>query len=134
MSLSPHELSKRIQIAFSKLYQLLQTDYLFHPSMFGKPVQIPLVKHKLTRNIASLFPAMMDEMLCAFNDEMPQSGSTSVRVLDTFMRIVCRVSNRTFIGKPMCRDSDFMDINIRYTGDVGLGIAVLSCFPRPLKW
>ena len=77
---------------------------------------------------------MMDEMRSAFNDEMPQSGSTPVRVNETFMRIVCRVSNMAFVGRPVCRDLDYININIRYTIDVALGGLMLQLFPRPLKW
>jgi len=65
------------------------------------------------------------------------------------MSIVCRVSNRTFIGLPLCelstlvfislsdknlgRDPDFVALNVQFTADVAQAAAVLRLFPPFLR-
>ena len=116
--------------------QILQTDYLFHKSIFGRPYEIPIIRDRLTRRLASVFPDMMDEMRCALDNEISSSSSdewTPVTVHPTFMRIICRTTNRTLVGKPLCRNPDWMDINIKYTVDIGIGGMLLQFFPTFLR-
>jgi hypothetical protein len=64
----------------------------------------------------------------------------SVPALSSVQKVVCRTSNRVFVGLPLCepsslpfvfiscalgRDTDWIDLNIQYTIDVMRGGAVL---------
>jgi hypothetical protein len=72
----------------------------------------------------------------------------SVPALSSVQKVVCRTSNRVFVGLPLCepsflpfvfiscplgRDTDWIDLNVQYTIDVMKGGAVLRLFPDFLK-
>ena len=79
----------------------------------------------------------------------------SVPVMDTMMKVVCRASNRIFVGLPLCtclsiislfffgeycvltsfagRDSDFVDLNVNFTIDVIKTAFILQMVPPFLK-
>jgi hypothetical protein len=64
------------------------------------------------------------------------------------MKVVCRASNRIFVGLPLCtwllslkyyvlifegRNSDFVDLNVQYTVDVVKTATILRMLPNFLK-
>ena len=69
--------------------------------------------------------------------------------MDAMMKVVCRASNRIFVGLPLCtwllllkyyyvlsfagRDKDFVDINVKFTVDVVKTAFILRLFPDFLK-
>ena len=89
------------------------TENLYH---------IPILQTQLTRALPRLVPEVYDEVDNAFNELIPRTGGeirtsqhlpyspdtrilkdwTSVKALETFMTIVCRASNRIFVGRPLC--------------------------------
>jgi|ERR1700761_1103887 len=111
--------------------KILQTDHLFGKTTFSNPYHADVVRHQLTRNLAALFPDMMEEMRASFSDEIPDSdGWVSVKAHEAFMRAICRISNRTFVGLPLCRNKDFVELNIKYTVDVAISSQILRFFPK----
>lgn len=110
--------------------QSLQIDYTLSPAVHMNAYHIPIVRSQLTRALPTLFPDLRDEIVCAFRDEIPESSGesvpvfllrvppparwcrgtfsharvdwTSVRIMDAMMEIVCRTSNRLFVGLPLC--------------------------------
>ncbi|KAF8146004.1 cytochrome P450 [Mycena galopus ATCC 62051] len=78
-----------------------------------------------------------DEIVCAFNDVLKLEGSEwkSLTVLPVIMAIVARVSNRLFVGLPLCRDEAYLANNVYYTLDVMRSadrITLCPPFLRPL--
>ena len=69
--------------------------------------------------------------------------------MDAMMKVVCRASNRIFVGLPLCtwlllleyyyvlsfagRNKDFVDINVKFTVDVVKTAFILRLFPDILK-
>ena len=64
------------------------------------------------------------------------------------MKVVCRASNRVFVGLPLCtwllsleyyvlsfagRNSDYVDLNVQFTADVVKTGYILRMFPDFLK-
>jgi len=76
------------------------------------------VKSSLTRNIASRFDVIIDEVTESFRTYIPitegrrfpvhladahkKSEWTKVPAHETLMHIICRTSNRYFVGLPLC--------------------------------
>jgi cytochrome P450 len=89
----------------------------------------------LTRNLAIRFADIKDEITAAFGDLIPVDDNewTTVPALRTMMKIVCRTSNRLFVGLPLCRDPDYRQLNEQFTIDVILGAGLINMFPRVLK-
>lgn len=56
-----------------------------------------------------------------------------VRVLETMMRIVSRITNRAFVGLPLCRDPDYRQLNIQFTIDVFAAAIIVNRFPTFMR-
>lgn len=79
---------------------------------------------------------MKDEMQVAFSEVIPLTNDWKpIPAVDSIMQIVCRMSNRVFVGLSKCRDPDFIALNIEFTISVMKSAAILRLFPwfvRPL--
>lgn len=97
--------------------QAIQTKYTLG-SVLDDPYHIMTVKSSLTRNIASGFDVIIDEITESFKTYIPitermkfpvrladahnKSEWTTVPAHETLMHIICRTSNRYFVGLPLC--------------------------------
>ncbi|OCH88082.1 cytochrome P450 [Obba rivulosa] len=124
------------QLSFDEATNItLQIPYTLGSAIHENAYHVPLVRSQLTRNIAAVFPGVRDEMVAAFNDVIPASsdGWTKVRAYNSIQEIVCRVSNRLFVGKPTCRIPEYCKVNITFTIDVVKCAAIINLFPDILK-
>lgn len=48
-------------------------------------------------------------------------------------KVVCRASNRVFVGLPLCRDLDWIDLNVEFAMDVLKGVLIAQLFPAFLR-
>ncbi|KAJ7573480.1 cytochrome P450 [Mycena floridula] len=118
-----HEVMEQLEVQHTMGWEKHFSDY-----------QIDLVRVVLTRNINDIFPALQDEIVTAFSDEIPiQQEWVKIRVLETIMRVVSRTINRAFIGLPLCRDPDYKQLNIDFTVAVFTSAIVIGRFPEFLK-
>ncbi|KAJ7644780.1 cytochrome P450 [Roridomyces roridus] len=94
-----------------------------------------VIRTTLTRNLHRCFPDVRDEIVCAFDDVLDLNGSDwkNVIVLPAMMSIVARVSNRLFVGLPLCRDQGYLTNNIVYTLDVFRSADRINMFPPFLR-
>jgi hypothetical protein len=53
--------------------------------------------------------------------------------MDTSMMVIARVSNRVFMGLPLCRNKRFLDLNIGFTIKVVISVITLNLLPKFLK-
>jgi len=60
------------------LQQMIQTDYTLGPEIRLEPYHIPVVRTSLTRNIATRFAEVKDEITAAFGDYIPVTGSKGI--------------------------------------------------------
>ncbi|KAK7442539.1 hypothetical protein VKT23_016137 [Stygiomarasmius scandens] len=108
----------------------LQQDYTMGKTTYLHRYHLDLVKTTLTRNISVRFPDVRDEIVAAFTDEIPaQSDWVCYTALSTVMTIVSRTTNRLFVGLPLCRDPDYVNLNIEFTVDVFKSAAIINMFP-----
>ncbi|KAJ3994525.1 cytochrome P450 [Lentinula boryana] len=115
--------------------ETMQTDHTL-----GKPArvdtyQVDVVRTPLTRNLGIKFEDLRDEIKTAFADEIPAKETEWMKVpmLYTVMKIVSRTSNRYFVGLPLCRDPDYIRLNIEFTIDAFNGAKTLQRYPNILK-
>ena len=88
--------------------------------------------------------------VCAIYEHLEQPEWMSVPALGGMQKVVCRATNRVFVGLQLCehspglpslvlistvlgRDSDWMDLNIQYSVDVIKGAAISRLLPDFLK-
>ncbi|KAK1976426.1 cytochrome p450 monooxygenase [Colletotrichum cereale] len=92
------------------------------------------VKFDLTKSIGSLIPVMQDEMSYAMSKFM--SGYTSDRegwvrapIYTMSTRIIAFISGRVFVGLPLSRDEEWIQIAINSTIDSFVGAAMMWQYP-----
>ncbi|KAK0187862.1 cytochrome P450 [Armillaria mellea] len=141
----PHQLS-----FMEEIENLLQTTYTLGRSIHLDPYHIDVVRSALTRNIAACFPDVRDEIGISFREEIYEtegmssafyiyalplifSGWTKVNAYSTILQIVCRATSRMFVGLPLCRNPEYIALNIEHTIKVVTSAQAINVFPEFLK-
>ncbi|KAK0212144.1 cytochrome P450 [Desarmillaria ectypa] len=113
---------------------MLQMDYTVGHNLMADPYHADVVRSSLTRNIAARFADVHDEIKAAFKDSVPITEDwVEVPAYKTILQIVCRVSNRVFVGLPLCRNPDYIKLNINYAVNVVVCAHIINLFPSILK-
>ncbi|KAL0567793.1 hypothetical protein V5O48_014203 [Marasmius crinis-equi] len=111
----------------------LQVDYTMSPTAHTNPYHINIVRTPLTRNIGARFDDILDETLTAFADSIPLHDDwVEMPVAKTIQNMVVRISNRYFVGLPLCRDPDWCDLSIQFTINVAVNSMIINLFPKML--
>lgn len=114
-------------------YDTLQAEYSFtDPYLIGTVFHEKVIHRNLPRKLDSTIPAIYDEVKDSIDDTFGASscGWTEVPVWDTAMKIFARVSNRIFVGLPLCRNEDFLKNNSAFAMDVITAVVFLPFFPK----
>ncbi|KAI6016907.1 hypothetical protein BKA83DRAFT_4059448, partial [Pisolithus microcarpus] len=88
--------------------QSAKVDYLIGPEINSNPYRISVERIHLTSNLGLYYPDIKDEVHTAFvystlRTTVPSTDSwKSVPAVETIQEIVCRASNRVFVGLPLC--------------------------------
>ncbi|KAF9264409.1 cytochrome P450 [Marasmius fiardii PR-910] len=124
--------AKDDELSFNQaMRQTFHDDFTGTGSLSKEPYHVDIVQGPLTRNMANMFGEVYDELTCAFNDEIPQTDDwVKIPTLQRVLNVVCRTSNRLFVGLPLCRNDDWKALNISYTIDFFVSNAKVSFFPR----
>ncbi|KAI6042748.1 cytochrome P450 [Pisolithus marmoratus] len=110
----------------------VKTDYLIGPETSSLPHRISAAQRYLTRNLSLYYPSIKDEVHTAFEEmiDLKDNAWRSVPAVETVQKIVCRASNKVFVGLPLCRDPDWIDLNSRFAVDVAIDANILNMFPN----
>ncbi|KAF6747803.1 cytochrome P450 [Ephemerocybe angulata] len=113
----------------------LQTEYTSGPQSRTSHAQVPVIRGPLTRSLMTHFSDLKDELVNACDTFLPDSSDWEVlpSVHETNVHIVCRTSNRIFVGLPLCRDPEFLKLQEGWTISVVLGSFALLWTPDFLK-
>ncbi|KAJ6631929.1 cytochrome P450, partial [Mycena sp. CBHHK59/15] len=113
----------------------IQSDLTMGPELREDPHLIPAVLACLTRNLGRCFPGVRDEVVCAFDDILALEGTDwkLITIMPAMTDIVCRVSNRLFVGLPLCRDPDYLKLSIKHTLNVVICARLISMLPPILR-
>ncbi len=122
--------------------QFLEADHTFlHPSLVRA---LPVIQREMTHRLDSFADDIVDELRACL-DELwgsPDAGDEAggragdwreVRVYDTMLEVVSRLSTRVFVGLPLCRDRDFLHAARSFDRNVVLSAAALNLLPGFLK-
>jgi hypothetical protein len=84
------------------------------------PVGIAAIKNDLTNNVNRMLPLLQEESIYALNREFGHVGQnwTKISLYDNLLQLAALVNGRMFVGLPLCRDQDWIDLNIQYTLDL----------------
>ncbi|KAF8844237.1 cytochrome P450 [Paxillus ammoniavirescens] len=112
----------------------LKLEYTLGHDIHYNPYHIQTIRSQLTRNLTSLYPDIRDEIVTAFEETLDLRGNEwkSVPAFQTIRQVVCRTSNRIFVGLPLCRNPDWIDITMQFTLEVAKGSLIIGLFPKIL--
>ncbi|CAK5270406.1 unnamed protein product [Mycena citricolor] len=113
----------------------LQSDWTIGKAFTRNPYHVNTVCAGLTRNIGRSFPQVREEMIHAFESTLGLDGEhwKLVAVMPTVRQVVARTSNRIFVGLPLCRNSEFVQLNIDYTIDIITRGGLIRLLPDWIK-
>ena len=106
-------------------FQVLQLKNTLTRESIDDPYHVEIIRDKLMRTLSAVIPDMVDELAVAVPGYIPVNGDgarvvqplgyrkrrltsvyflewTTVKVMPTMQKIVARVSNRIFVGLPLC--------------------------------
>ncbi|KAF8994662.1 cytochrome P450 [Cyathus striatus] len=118
--------------------ETLQVPYTMGSEVVTNPYHLPLIRVQLTRNLDNIFPELHEEVVDSFNDILPPTHQwKAFQPMNTFVDVVCRITNRTFVGLPLSHNADFLQICKLYTLDVFKDSVIMNMVPsfvRPLSY
>ncbi|KAJ5915486.1 cytochrome P450 [Penicillium verhagenii] len=86
---------------------------------------------KLTPNLNALTRPMQDEVNFAIEQELTKSEDewVTIKPYHTVLDFVARVSARIFLGKPLCRNPEWLEVSTQFTENVFVSLVFLRLFP-----
>jgi hypothetical protein len=149
----------------------MQTKYMMGRGLDDQRYHVATVRTPLTRSLVDRFSDIRDEISECFKDYIPPTKGellvmkkcidhsnscfhltdwTPVHLYGTLVHIVCRTSNRLFVGLPMCmllptsfvsipefyqpgRHSGYLAVNEKFARDVTVGGNIINLFPSFLR-
>jgi cytochrome P450 len=118
-----------------RLRDFFQMKYTMALLDWENVYHIDIIRTKLTRNIADTFKEVRDELVRSLDASIPTHGDDWVKVpvVETVTRVICAATNRAFVGAPLCRNQDYLKLNLNFTIDVVKKSTFLKLFPNLLK-
>ncbi|KAF9237104.1 cytochrome P450 [Melanogaster broomeanus] len=121
--------------------ETLKVEYTLGHDVHHNRYHVPIIRSQLTRNLGVLYPEINDELVTAFEETLDLKGNgihqcergtewKSVPALHAVQKVICRTSNRIFVGLPLCRNPDWVALNIQFTLDVAKGGIIIGLFPK----
>ncbi|KAF9237107.1 cytochrome P450 [Melanogaster broomeanus] len=109
-----------------------EMEYMAGQDVHHNSYHVPIIRSQLTRNLGILYPEINDELVTAFEETLDLKGDEwkSVPALHTVQKVICRTSNRIFVGLPLCRNPDWVDLNIQFIFDIVKGGIIIRLFPK----
>ncbi|KAI6145375.1 cytochrome P450 [Pisolithus tinctorius] len=112
-------------------------DYVRPVYTFGRQIiddayHYSIMKSQLTHNLSAVVPDVADEIAAALDEtlDLTENEWKCVPVLKTVGKVACRAANRAFVGYPLCRDSDWIELNMQLTNAIIKEGFILSLFPK----
>ncbi|EJD52147.1 cytochrome P450 [Auricularia subglabra TFB-10046 SS5] len=105
------------------------------PDLLADPYHEHVVHRALARHLPALVPEIEDEVMHAVDDVLGLDDAQwrSVNLWDALQAVVARLSNRMFVGAPLCREERYLAANAGFADAVIRNMIVLTFVPRALR-
>ncbi|KAM5535874.1 hypothetical protein V8D89_010492 [Ganoderma adspersum] len=115
--------------------ETIQMRYTVGPELIDDPYHVDIIREKLTRTLPLIMPDVVDELELAVPHYIKADDQewTPVSVMTTMQQIVARASSRVFVGVPICRNEEYLDMSVRFTRDVSSDRLVMNRVPGFFK-
>lgn len=120
-------------------YDILIGEYNFvDTAMLGDPYHEHVVHKSIARNLNGLIPGMdrnapgdVDLVLGRMIGTSTKRGEwTSINLLEFFMTLVPRTTNRMIIGEPVCRNEEYLNAVAAFMSDIIRGMFIFAVSPK----
>ncbi|KAK7049976.1 hypothetical protein VNI00_005407 [Paramarasmius palmivorus] len=119
---------------FEAVNESIAMEHTLGKPIHRDPYHIPIIGRKLTKSLDVKFDDVNDEVMTALADELPPTAEwTKSCITNPILRIVARVSARIFVGLPLCRDPEYVKLNLDFTFHVVVAAKIINLFPDFLK-
>ncbi|RDH31307.1 cytochrome P450 [Aspergillus welwitschiae] len=110
-------------------------EYTHGMPFLRSDLQNRVLQQKLTPNLPSLVPVMVEELEFAMKMEMPECADdwTTVDIMPILSRIITRITSRIFLGPKEGRNEEWLVATVEYTKNLFLTGMALRFFPRFLR-
>jgi hypothetical protein len=116
-------------------YEFLQGDYCFvKPVILRDPYHEHVVHKNLVRNLNAIIPDLEEEVPASVQATYGNDteGWKKVEVMDSFMRMVPRLTNRMLVGPKLCAEQKYLDAVLGFTMDVIRTQSFLFLMPKAI--
>ncbi|KAI0737381.1 cytochrome P450 [Daedaleopsis nitida] len=112
-----------------------QLDHTLGKEIRADRYHVDIIRDKLTRSLPVVMPDVVDELAVGIPGYITTHGSewTTVNTLSTMRKIVARASNRIFIGAPLCRNQEYLDLAISFAMDVVRDVNSFRHYPSLIR-
>ncbi|KAI6043534.1 cytochrome P450 [Pisolithus marmoratus] len=113
----------------------IHVEYTLSPAILHDQYHNSILRSQLTTNVGAIYPDIRNELVVAFDEALDLDGNEwkSVTAIEMIRNVVCRVHNRVFVGLPLCRDPDWVDLLVRLTVALVQEGALLMLVPKFIK-
>ncbi|KAF8887392.1 cytochrome P450 [Infundibulicybe gibba] len=112
----------------------LQIDHTLGPRIHTNPYHTKIIRSRMAGNMNPLIGSLHREIASAFQAGIPIHAHdwVKLRVSELVTPIVCRTSNRIFVGLPLCQDPGYIELNTKFTLEVVQTGILLNLTPKVL--
>jgi hypothetical protein len=114
-------------------YEILQGEYAFvSPAILRDPYHEHVVHKHLVRNLNAIIPDLEEEVPASVDVVygLDTESYQKIDALESFMKMVPRLTNRMLVGPVLCREKKFLDAVLSFTKDVIQTQAFLLMMPK----
>ncbi|KAH7012015.1 putative cytochrome P450 monooxygenase [Macrophomina phaseolina] len=107
----------------------------FHTEYDTHRIFLAVIKQSLTQSLASIVPDMAKGTYAMLNDLFPTTTKDwmPIHLAPLTPLIAARLSAKVFVGEPLCRDSDWLNISVTYTINAMRAILQMRQWPSFLR-
>lgn len=117
-------------------HEILHGDYSFvHPVIIRELYHEHVLHKNLTKKLNALIPDIGEEVQIDLDEYLglDVDNYKSINVMDLLMTVVPKLSNRIFVGAPLCRNKEYLAQMVNYTNDVVRNMLILPLCPGLVK-
>ncbi|EIW62395.1 cytochrome P450 [Trametes versicolor FP-101664 SS1] len=112
----------------------LQTIHTAGVEVVHDRSHVTWIRSELTRCNAARFDALREEMAVALDEQIPLSTEwKAYPVEEVVAHVVCQMSNRLFVGEPLCRNPEYLKLAMSFANEFIRDVIVVKSCPEWLK-
>ncbi len=116
--------------------QFLEADHTFlHPNIVREPVHPGVIKRELTHKLSDFADVLAEELQLSLEENWGTDTENwrEIKVYDTLLDVISRLSTAVFVGRPLCRNKEFLHSARMFDKNIVLSAAALNILPDILK-